>query len=821
MIKFEINKQEVYGFSGETILDVARRYNIYIPSLCYLSKDKPSKISCGLCVVEVKGEGIKRACETKIKEGLKVFTNTPEVKKIRKELLQKLIKNHYGDCKAPCHVPCPGGLNIQGYIGLIAKGDFKGALALIKEKLPLPASVGRVCPRFCEPVCRRALVDEPIAINHLKRFVADYGLKYGEDLPSIPPSTGKRVAIIGAGPSGLSCAYFLRLKGHEVTIFDAHEEPGGLLRYGIPSYKLPIEIVRKEVENIFRLDIEFQGGKVWGKDFSLKDLFEQGFSAIFIGVGARKERKLGFEGEELALSGLKLLFDIKENKFRENLSGKRVLVIAGGYTAIAVARSIRRLSADVYVIYRRSKLEMPIPQRELRDAEKEGIKFLFMSMPLKIQKEGDKYRVLTVKTILSEPDEHKVRKVLPAKGTEEWQEFDLVIKALREGPETDFVNYGKLEEKLEINPGGYLVVNNFTLETNVPGVFAGGDFIYGPKTVIQAVASGRKAAQSINTYLLKEKSPKKTITVKFDFSRGKRLDQIDPYYAEQFSEKQSKSPKELPISEKISSFKEIYSTFSEKEAIEEAQRCLQCGCLGFHKCEFREILIKENVSVIGIPTKFRYPLNKDHPLINVDLNKCIACFRCMRACPYNSIEMKIIDKGTPEEHITFYFKETCVKCGICVDVCPTGALTKKEQKVPYSLENVKIVKSVCGYCGVGCNINIHVRNNTILEITGENRPPNYGNLCVKGRFGFEIYKNEERLKKPLIREDRKDEFKEVSWEEALDFVAEKLSKIKKVYGSHAIGLLSSSKITNEENYLAQKFARAVLGTNNIDCSARV
>ncbi|MGC9141872.1 MAG: FAD-dependent oxidoreductase, partial [Caldimicrobium sp.] len=268
VIKIVINNKEIQAKKGEILLEVARREGFYVPTLCYLKDKSYPKNPCGICVVEVKGEGIVRSCNYVIEREIEVETDSPQVKNIRKKILENLVANHYGDCKAPCHTPCPGGLNIQGYIGFIAQGDFKASLALIKEKLPIPAVVGRVCPRFCEPVCRRSLVDQPVAINNLKRFVADYCLEHGELPLDLPPLNERRVAVVGAGPAGISCAYFLRLKGYRVTVFDKEEEPGGLLRYGIPSFKLPREVLRKELGNIFNLGIEFQGGKVWGRDFT-------------------------------------------------------------------------------------------------------------------------------------------------------------------------------------------------------------------------------------------------------------------------------------------------------------------------------------------------------------------------------------------------------------------------------------------------------------------------------------------------------------------------------------------------------------------------
>jgi len=817
MIKVVINGKEIIAEKGTNLLELAKHHNIYIPSLCYLKNYPPPSEPCDLCVVEVEGEGIVRSCEYKVEKDIRVKTETPQIKSIRKKILESLIANHYGDCKAPCHVSCPGSLNIQGFIGFIAKGDFKAALSLIKERLPFPAVVGRVCPRFCEAICRRSLIDEPVAINNLKRFVADYGLKYGEIQPEVKPFNGKKVAIIGAGPAGLSCAYFLRLDGFEVTIFDKEKEPGGLLRYGIPNFKLPRDILKKEIENILKLGIEFKGEKVWGKDFSLKDLFDEGFSAIFLATGVRKEKLWGFSGEKLALSGIEFLYQFNKEKISlEKFQKKKVIILGCSYTALEIARILRRLESEVWIVFPKSRIEISIPPyREINYAEKEGVKFLFVTAPLDLKKEGEVYKIRLTKTMLSEK-----REIIPIPGTEFTLEVDYVIRAWGETTDDNFKNFGKLEECLEIKKNGFIKVGA-DLQTSVPGVFAGGDLVHGSKTVIHAVSSGRRAAGSIKYYLEEKKKPKHFITIKFDFSRGKRPEDIDSKFLELFPVAERSRLKERSPEERIKDFDEITIGLTEEEAIAEAKRCLNCGCLGIHKCEFREILIRENIPVTETIRRMKYPINREHPFIEVDLNKCIACQKCVRICPYSAIDFKIINKGTPYEYISFSFKDHCTNCGNCVDICPTGALVKKDLKVPYLRTEAKSVKSVCGYCGTGCNLTIWVKNGRILEITGADLPPNYGSLCVKGRFGFEYYKHKDRLKKPLLRKNLKEDFKEVDWDTALDYIAEKLLEFRDKYGPESIGFLTSSQISNEENYLLQKIARVIFKSNNVDCSVRV
>ncbi len=817
VIKIVINNKEIQAKKGEILLEVARREGFYVPTLCYLKDKSYPKNPCGICVVEVKGEGIVRSCNYVIEREIEVETDSPQVKNIRKKILENLVANHYGDCKAPCHTPCPGGLNIQGYIGFIAQGDFKASLALIKEKLPIPAVVGRVCPRFCEPVCRRSLVDQPVAINNLKRFVADYCLEHGELPLDLPPLNERRVAVVGAGPAGISCAYFLRLKGYRVTVFDKEEEPGGLLRYGIPSFKLPREVLRKELENIFNMGIEFQGQRVWGKDFTLRDLKEEGYEAIFLAVGARKERFFGFQGEELAESGFEFLY--KFNKELINLreyEGKKIAILGCSYTALELSRVLRRLGASVSIYYPRSRMEVNIPLREIGYAEKEGVKFIYVTAPWILEKLETGYRITFVRTSLTEKKEIKP---LPETAFEE--EFDIVFRAWGEAPSDEFKNFGDLEAELETTAEGIIKVNPQTLETSVRGVFAGGDFAHGAKTVIQAVAAGRKAAQAISAFLEGKPLKKALITVKYDFSRGKRAEEFDSNFLDLFVPEERAQLKERDPEKRIHDFEEVLIGLTEEEAIKEANRCLRCGCLGIHKCDFREIIIKEDVGVSKARKKIKYAIQKSHPLIEVDLNKCIACEKCVRICPYEAIFFRVVNKGTPAEYITFRFTERCVNCGACVDVCPTGSLTKKNLLVPYSRSEAQAVKSVCGYCGVGCNLTVWVKNGTILEVTGRDLPPNYGFTCVKGRFGFEYYKSPERLAYPMIRKDRLREFERVSWDTALEFVAENLIKISQEYGPESLGFLCSARCSNEENYLMQKIARGIFKTNNVDNPARV
>jgi len=485
-------------------------------------------------------------------------------------------------CKAACMDACPAHTNVLGYIKLIAEGEFQEAYKLIRDTNPLPASVGRVCYAPCEEACNRGQLDEPMAIRDLKRFAADQVNIEELEVPTIT-KTDKKVAIVGSGPAGLAAANDLALKGHDVTIFEALPEPGGMLRVGIPEYRLPKEILRKEIGYIQKLGVEIRTGVQVGKDIALEEIREN-YDALFIAAGAHGGMRLKVEGEELpgVIEGIRFLRAVNLGEKVE--IGKKTAVIGGGNTAVDCARTAKRLGAEeVKIVYRRSRSEMPASAEETTAVEEEGIPIEFLTTPTRFFPENGKLaKMECIKMKLGEPDASGRPRPIPIEGSEFTTSVDTVIAALGQAPEAEFVK----ELGITLSRRGMIEIDPKTQATNIEGVFAGGDVVTGPAFVIDAIAAGKRAARSIDRYLKGEpfeveeegKEPEKLSEEEVE-DRKKRFP----------SQKRVKLRDE-PIGERIKDFREVSLGYTVEEAIEEASRCLAGqieGCIECHECEKR------------------------------------------------------------------------------------------------------------------------------------------------------------------------------------------------------------------------------------------
>ena len=470
----------------------------------------------------------------------------------------------------PCKAACPVGLDIRGYIELISQGHYEEALSLIEEKVPLPAIVGRVCPHPCEAKCNRGELDEPIAINALKRFIADtVTARRGRRVVTPAPRTrAERVAVIGSGPAGLTAALNLVKLGYGVIIFEALPVPGGMLSVGIPEYRLPKHEVQVEIEDIQKCGVEIRLNSPIGKDgLTIDTLWQQGYKAIFVATGAHKSLEMGVPGEDMkaVFHGITLLKDA--NLGKPVKLGEKVVIIGGGNVAIDAARTALRLgSKDVRIVYRRSKDEMPAYREEVEAAEAEGANIQYLAAPVRVVgKDGKVTGLECIRTELGGPDASGRKRPVPVKGSEFVIKADAVISAVGEVPDTFFLD----TKKFDVAPEGTIKVKPQSSETNVDGVFAGGDVVSGPATVIEAIAVARKAAVAIDIYL-----------------RGQGLEYeeqvpqtigIEEVETAMFKKRRRQKMPTLAPRKRIQSFKEVETGFTELTALSEADRCLQCG----------------------------------------------------------------------------------------------------------------------------------------------------------------------------------------------------------------------------------------------------
>lgn len=491
---------------------------------------------------------------------------------------QRLLHfNELDDALAPCQQTCPAEINIPQYIDCIRKGDYAGAVNTIRERNPLLLTCGRVCPHPCENYCRRGIEDEAVSINQLKRFVADWEMNSGKRLPiACAPDTGKKVAVIGGGPAGLSCAFFLRRLGHAVTIFEAMPRLGGIVRYGIPEYRLPDVVLDWEIQGILDLGIEARLNQRLGQDYSIEAIREQGYDAIFLGIGAWQDLSLRIPGEEMkgCYRAIEFLSSVASAPDKKVPVGKSAAVVGGGNSAIDCVRTLLRLGVqDVYILYRRTRKEMPANEVEIVAAEHEGVKFQFLAAPTKVVGDADGrvtgIEFLTMK--LGEPDASGRRRPVPIEGSEKVLEVDMVISAISQQTDMAFLEKEAEKAKFEITRWNTFDNDPEILQTSVPYIFTGGDSATGPSLVVDAIGGGRRAARSIHQFITGEQvqtSPKSLRKKHIPESLFKTVPGI---------RKQKRTPMpELEVKERITSMIEVDQVISEKEAASEACRCLNC-----------------------------------------------------------------------------------------------------------------------------------------------------------------------------------------------------------------------------------------------------
>jgi heterodisulfide reductase subunit A-like polyferredoxin len=478
---------------------------------------------------------------------------------------------------APCRVACPANLNVQGYVAMVKMGKYREAVEIIMQNLPFPGILGRICPHRCEKSCRRLELDEAISIRELKRVAADH-----VDLSDIPvpeiTSRDEKVAIIGSGPAGLTAAYFLALDGYQVSVYESMPEAGGMMRYGIPEHRLPRTVLDAEIENLKRYGIQIHTNTVIGRDITLEELREHGAGAIFLAIGAWKGLKLRIPGEETSQGVSDVTAFLREVHLGnlKKLHGK-VVVIGGGHSALDAARVALRLGAgEAHIVYRRSRTEMLAEPEEVEETEKEGVKIHFLAAPIGISSENEKVTgIECIRTRLTEEDTTGRRRPIPIEGSEFFIEADYIIPAI--GQEPDLGNLAKAQD-LKVSKWNLLEVNPETLQTNIPDIFAGGDVISGPATVIEAVEAGQRVAKYIAKYLQGEELP-----TEWQEEPPMGTNWVTPPKDEPTKDR-LKIPT-LPVEKRISGFEEVNLCADEESARQEAERCLNCsGCCECYQC---------------------------------------------------------------------------------------------------------------------------------------------------------------------------------------------------------------------------------------------
>jgi formate dehydrogenase (NADP+) beta subunit len=482
--------------------------------------------------------------------------------------------NRFDDRLAPCRQTCPAESDIPKYISQIREGDYEGAVNTIRERNPLLLACGRVCPHPCEENCRRGIEDDPVSINQLKRFAADYEMKSGKRVPvPVAPSSGKRVAVVGGGPAGLTCAFFLRRLGHDVTIYEAMPHLGGMLRYGIPEYRLPKKVLDWEIEGILGLGIEARMNMKFGRDFDLASLTAEGYDAVFMGIGAWQDSKLRVDGENLegCYTGIDFLSRLAGGE--KIPVGRSAVIIGGGNTAIDCTRNLLRLGVEnVYIVYRRTRNEMPANAVEIDAAEEEGVQFQFLAAPVRVigDDSGQVTHLEYLKMELGEPDASGRRRPVPIEGSETLLETDMVITAIGQSPDVAFTDS---DMGLKTTRWNTIEVDPATLQSNIPQLFAAGDAATGPSLVVTAIGGGRRAARSIHQYITGQPVSAEPDELAKDLIAETIFDQVQGVV---------KSPRapmpELPVDERIHSFIEVDQVLSEDAALNESNRCLFC-CL--------------------------------------------------------------------------------------------------------------------------------------------------------------------------------------------------------------------------------------------------
>ncbi|HEY6056629.1 MAG TPA: FAD-dependent oxidoreductase, partial [Candidatus Limnocylindrales bacterium] len=728
-IRIEIDGRTVEGRAGQTILEVCRDNGIEVPTLCYEPK-LPGFGACRMCVVEVEGEAHPPiSCSRSAENGMVVRTQTDELRRLRRTNLELIFSDHNAYCLPPCQNKCPSHIDIPGFLKMNAEANWRESTRIFKRTIPFPSILGRVCPAPCEEHCRRDEVDEAIAIRDSHRYAGDRVLQAMLDENVDPPipfeiqaKSGRRVAVIGSGPAGMSAAYYLLLDGHDVTVFERDPAPGGMLRYGIPQYRLPkIEVLDAEYESVTRLGAKIVCNAALGRDYTLDDLRGQGYDAVVVAIGCYDTNKLGIPGEDAegVIDGLEYLRTATLGLTYPGHAASRVVVIGGGFTSMDCSRtSVRQGAAEVTLVYRRDMKDMPA-SNEVHEAMEEGVTAIFQAGPTRVLTDdaGKVTGVEFVRMKLGEPDESGRRRPAPAPGTEFVIECDRVLLAIGQGPELDWAGTPG-NEGVTATRQRRMKADAVTFETGRPGVFGTGDVRVGAATVVQAVAEGRRAAYAVDAYLkgfeLAEIRTRQTLA-----EPQPEFLSIVPFTSEVKEPRYRLKAYEAEVRNK--SYVEYEIPYTREEAMAESTRCLQCTCEAIGFCDLRRLGIEYGTTLHTLEPQFHqgagyrsvtenrftgtnhdYIRDDSHAFILREPSRCIDCGRCAQVCAevvgaacYDFMRIGFDTLVTTP--LDMSLNDTpCVSCGRCAETCPTGALMPK----PRVLQKYEVDESRCILCGI-------------------------------------------------------------------------------------------------------------------------
>ncbi len=683
-----VDGRTMRAYEGQTVLSVAVDNGILdIPNLCNDEKLEPTS-ACRMCLVEIDGaERPLPSCNTPAVPGMVVRTKSDRLKQIRRTNLEMMLSDHNAYCQPPCQVGCPTHIDIPGYLELIAKGQDREAARLVKEVLPFPYILGLTCPAPCQEVCRRGLVEEEIAICRMHGYAAEQCM---DDPPHPYPQeapTGKKVALVGAGPASLTCAYYLALMGHYCKIYEMQPQPGGMLRYGIPEYRLEKNMIDKEFESVWQLGVDVQYNVKLGEDFTVDDLFKEGFDAVFLGIGAWTSNELGLPGQDNpdVVNAIRYLIDKTMGITQPVDDTKEVIVLGGGFTTFDCTRTSLRLGAKVHTIYRRGRNEMSATFEEVEDGQNEGTDLQLFAAANKIIFEGDKIVGLELQRMkLGEPDASGRRRPVPIEGSEYVVPCNIIIPAYGQKPDKDVLPESSgvkwtRRQTIETAPVNFMTARE--------GVFAGGDCQLGASTIIECVAQGKLASRAIDAYLRTEDMASVSRRIEVQ-ERKPDLFDIVPYKP---VEPKVKMPM-LPYEDRKRNFRLIEMGYTAEQAQRESGRCLQCCCPAVGQCDLQkysiEYELENNRFHDGEPEDYHdYGYDLSHSFILRDPNKCINCTQCVRVC-HDVIGPNCygmfghgFDTIVSTPFNVSLFSTDCVSCGACVQVCPTGSLMMAEREL--------------------------------------------------------------------------------------------------------------------------------------------